>query len=84
MYDIRRKEVIYNMDGARLGFVSDVILDEKSGKINTVIVPAPSKLFGLFGSEKEYRIDWGEIKVMGRDYLLIDTDKDNLLGKKAD
>ncbi|MCD8216259.1 MAG: YlmC/YmxH family sporulation protein [Clostridiales bacterium] len=69
-------------DGSRLGFVSDVILDEKSGRINTLIVPAPSKLFGLFGSEREYKINWDEIKVMGADYLLIDTDTDRLTSKK--
>ncbi|MCD8159237.1 MAG: YlmC/YmxH family sporulation protein [Clostridiales bacterium] len=84
MYNIKRKEAINIKDGSRLGFVSDVVLDEKSGRINSLIVPAASKFFGLLGGEREYKIDWGEIKVMGADYLLIDTDVEKLLEKKQD
>lgn len=79
MYDIKKKEVINIKDGLRLGFVSDVILDEKNGRIKKLIVPAPTKLFGIFGADREYKISWDEIKVMGEDFLLIEADTESLL-----
>ena len=79
MCDIKKREVINIKDGVRLGFVNDFIFDEKTGKIEKLVVPAPSKLFGVFGSAKEYRIGWDEIKVMGEDFLMIDTDVESLL-----
>ncbi|MCC8015034.1 MAG: YlmC/YmxH family sporulation protein [Eubacterium sp.] len=79
MYDIRKKEVINIFDGTRLGFVSDVILDETNGRIKKLIVPAPAKLLGLYSGGKEYKIGWDDIKVVGDDFLVIDADPNSLL-----
>ncbi len=81
MYDIRRKEVINIRDGMRLGFVSDIILDEQTGRIKSLIVPAPTKLLGIFGGGREYKIGWNDIKVMGEDFLLIEADTERLISK---
>ncbi len=81
MYNIKRKEVINIRDGTRLGFVSDVILDENCGQVKYFIVPAPTKLSCIF-SAREYRISWCDVKVLGEDFLLIDADTKTLLSDR--
>lgn len=79
IHEIRQKEVINTKDGCRLGFVSDVEIDIKSGKITKIIVPGPGKVLGVFGREQEYHIKWGDIKRIGDDIVLIETEPDDLL-----
>ena len=80
MYDMKQKEVINASDGIRFGFVSDVEIDTKTGKIKSFIVPAPGKVLGVFGRDQEYRIEWDEIKKIGEDIILVEVDtKDTLV-----
>ena len=44
---LKCKEVVNICDGARLGFVSDVEVDLKNGRIAAIVVPGPCKLFGM-------------------------------------
>lgn len=70
---LRQKEVINVRDGTRLGYVCDVEVDVKCGRIVQLIVPGPAKFFGVFGCDKEYCIDWCDIKCIGEDIILIDV-----------
>lgn len=72
--DFRQKEVINVSDGKRLGFVYDVEIDMKNGKIESIIVPGPSKVLGLFGKNIDYVIPWENIKRLGDDIILVDVD----------
>jgi YlmC/YmxH family sporulation protein len=49
MTDLRYKEVINICDGCRFGYVGDAELDLVSGQICALIVPGPTRFFGLFG-----------------------------------
>lgn len=71
--DLRCKEVINIADGCRLGFVCDVEVELPVGKIVTIIVPGPSRFFGLFGRECDYCIPWPCIKRIGEDIILVDV-----------
>lgn len=79
LYEIRQKEVINIKDGSRLGFVSDLEIDTKCGRIKQIILPCQGKLFGVFGHEKEYRIDWDDIKRIGDDIIIIEADMEDIL-----
>lgn len=79
IHEIRQKEVINTRDGCRLGFISDIEIDVKSGKVTKIIVPGPGKVLGVFGREQEYQIEWGDIKKIGDDIVLIDTELDDIL-----
>ena len=79
MYDIRQKEVININDGKRFGFIADIEIDEKSGKIKKIIIPACGKIFGIFGHEKEYCIPWCDIKQIGDDIILVDIDIEKIV-----
>lgn len=74
LYDLKQKEVINICDGCRLGYVCDIELDIKKGCIVNIIIAAPGKVFGIFCCEKEYCIDWCDIKRIGDDIILVDVD----------
>lgn len=73
MADLRCKEVINVCDGARLGFVDDVIVEAGSGKLTAIVVPGPAKCLGLFGREEDYIIPWECIVKMGDDIILAEV-----------
>ncbi len=71
--DFRQKEVISITEGRRLGFVSDVEIDFEKGVIESIIIPGPSRFFGLFGSEEDIHIPWSDIYKIGDDLILVKT-----------
>lgn len=73
--DLRQKEVINISDGLRLGFVSDVEIDFENGKIDAIIVPGPTRAFGLLGRREDYIISWSDIKKVGDDIILVEINK---------
>ena len=79
IYDIKQKEVINSSDGIRLGFISDIEVDMKEGKIVKVYIPGPAKILGMFGGQKEYCIPWDKIMKIGEDIILVDIDIDKAL-----
>ena len=69
--DLRQKEVINIIDGARLGYVEDVELDVSNGRILSVVIPGSCRFFGRFGQEADYVIPWGDIQKIGDDIILV-------------
>jgi len=78
-FDMKQKEVINIKDGSRLGFVTDIEMCSEKGHAKRLIIPGPARLFGMFGREQEYRVDWEHVKQVGDDLILIDCDGDKLL-----
>ena len=70
------KEVICVSDGRRLGFISDVVVEEPDGKICAIIVPGICKLFGTLGRHDDFLIPWNCIRRIGPDIVLVDTNPD--------
>lgn len=68
------KEVINVKDGSRIGRISDVCADVKSGTICTLIIPSVKGFFSFFGKKKEYFVNWCNVVKVGKDIVLIDTD----------
>ena len=78
IYDLRQREVINMKDGSRFGYIADVEFDD-DGQIETLIIPGPAKVFGIFGRDSEYQIPWDKIKQIGGDVILIDIDEEDCL-----
>jgi len=74
MYDLRQKEVINTSDGTRYGFISDLEICTKEGRILAIVVPGPGRVLGVFGRDQEYKIPWGRITKIGEDIILVDCD----------
>lgn len=75
--DMKHKEIINTLDGARLGYICDVEIDWTTGKVKKLVVPGPGKVMGIFGRETEYLIPWENIKKIGEDIILVEL-KDSM------
>ena len=71
--ELRCKEVINVADGARLGYVNDLELEQERGQVLALLVPIPGRLFGLLGSTGDYVIPWPCIRRIGGDIILVDV-----------
>lgn len=72
--ELKRKEVINVCDGARLGCVCDLELDDTSGTICSIIVPGPSRFMGLLKGSDELVIPYCRIQKIGGDVILVQVD----------
>ncbi|MCP8616473.1 YlmC/YmxH family sporulation protein [Salirhabdus salicampi] len=70
--DLSGKEMIDITKGNRLGILgqTDLEIDEKTGKIESIIVPN-YKWFGVKKGEHEAKIRWSEIETIGDDMVII-------------
>ena len=71
------KEVICVGSGQRLGFVSDICIDEGEGRICALVVPCPGRLLPLPGRGEDYIIPWSAICRIGPDIVLVDIQPDS-------
>lgn len=72
--ELKSREVINICDGARLGRICDMELDECTGQLLSLIIPGDSKLFGLIRSDEELVIPYSAIKKLGDDVILVEVD----------
>ncbi len=73
---LKCREVVNVCDGCRLGFVSDVTLDLKCGRVLALIVPGPARVCGVLGRREDFVIPWGCVRQIGDDLILIDGELD--------
>ncbi len=72
--DFQTKDVINIVDGKKLGQVSDLELDLRQGRIESIVIPSAGKFFGLFGSGEDVVIPWKSIVKIGMDVVLVKMD----------
>lgn len=73
--DFQTKDVINIVDGKKLGQISDLELDMRQGRIESIVVPSTGKFFGMFGSATEVIIPWRNIIKIGLDVVLVKLDE---------
>ncbi|OXM86037.1 YlmC/YmxH family sporulation protein [Paenibacillus rigui] len=69
--DFQTKDVINIVDGKKLGQISDLELDLRQGRIESIVVPNTSRFFGLFGGGTDVVIPWKNIVKIGTDVVLV-------------
>jgi YlmC/YmxH family sporulation protein len=74
--ELKCKEVINEKDGKRLGNITDIIFDAKTGCIESVIIPGQVRLCNMFGKAEEYIIPYKCICQVGEDVVLVCIDAD--------
>ena len=67
---LKDKEVVSVCDGRRLGYVCDLAIDLRSGKVLSLIIPGDLKYFG-FRREESCVIPWCAITRIGDDIILV-------------
>ena len=69
--DLRRKEVISAVDGVRIGFVDDVIVETKTSCVVAFVIFNRLFPFGIFKNGTDYIIPWENIQLIGEDAVII-------------
>ncbi len=72
LLDLRLREVINIHDGTRYGYVADAIVDLKTGKISSIVIPGSARLMGFLGRREDVVIPWEAIRKIGDDIILVD------------
>ena len=70
--ELQDKEVINACDCKKLGFIADLVIDEKKGCIEALIVPKSGKFCGFLGDGAEYIIPYKCICKIGPDIILVE------------
>ncbi len=68
------KEIVNLNNGERLGIIadSDIIVDEKTGKILTLLIPERKFQFNIFAESYDIEIPWESIRKIGNDMVIIE------------
>lgn len=82
--DFQTKDVINIVDGKKLGQVSDLELDLRQGRIDSIVIPSSGKFFGLFGGGTDMIIPWKSIVKIGLDVVLVKLDGHRLYREYGD
>ncbi|NMB35269.1 MAG: YlmC/YmxH family sporulation protein [Firmicutes bacterium] len=70
--DLRDRDVI-NLDGKRLGVISDLDLDLENGRIRALVLPGSGGFMGMLGARKnDLIIPWEQVRKIGVDAILVD------------
>jgi len=69
--ELRCKEVINEVNGERLGPVSDVLIDTKTGQVVKLVIYGCSRFFGIMGREEDIHIPWEDVRVIGEETILV-------------
>ena len=68
------KEIINLNNGERLGLLtdSDIIVEEKTGKIIALLMPERKIQFKIFGDTGNIEIPWDSIRKIGNDMIIVE------------
>ena len=69
--ELRRKEVISAVDGVRIGYVDDVIVETNSACVVAFVIFNRNFFFGIFGNREDYIIPWEKIQMIGEDVIIV-------------
>lgn len=70
--DLKEKEIINICDGARLGCICDLEIDDCTGQICSIVVPGPTRFLGIIKNSEELVIPFCKIQKIGDDVILVD------------
>lgn len=71
---IKNKEVINICDGKSMGFVCDIEINLREGRIEGIVLPRQRGFFNIFGKESdEFIIKWKDVRTVGEDVILVEV-----------
>lgn len=74
LHDLSEKDVIQIKTGENLGRIDDVIFDEGTARLQSVVLRGRSHLFGLMGYDADLIIPWEALKNIGTDVIMVDAE----------
>lgn len=70
--ELKCREVINVLDGARLGQVSDLEINLCTGEVLALVVPGAGRMLGLFKNRESCLIPFKKVKKFGEDVILVE------------
>jgi YlmC/YmxH family sporulation protein len=70
--ELQAKDVVNVGDGRKLGSVGDLDIDMDTGMVRAIIIPGPSRFFGMVASGEDVVVPWHQIVRIGQDVVLVD------------
>lgn len=74
LHDLSEKDVIQMKTGENLGRVDDILFDEHSAKMQSMILHGRGHFFGLLGYDEDLIIPWEAIQTIGADVIMVDAE----------
>ena len=70
------KEIINLNNGERLGLLtdSDIIVEEKTGRIISLLMPERKIQFKIFGDLDNIEVPWDSIRKIGNDMIIVELE----------
>jgi len=69
--ELKDKEVVCLSDGARLGLVDDLELDENTARVSRLIIYGRNEMMGLGARLEDVVIEWQDVEKIGSDIILV-------------
>ncbi len=70
------KEIVNLYNGVRLGVVgeSDLVIDDNSGEIESIILPSKGNLLNFWTEKSQLVIPWQAVKKIGSQVIIVELD----------
>jgi len=83
--DLVGKEIVNIYDGMRMGTVgeSDMLVDQESGDIISIILPNRGNAFNFWADRQKLVIPWEAVKKVGREVIVVDLDATHMRLKNS-
>jgi YlmC/YmxH family sporulation protein len=83
--DLIGKEIVNIYDGMRMGTVgeSDMLVDQESGDIISIILPNRGNAFNFWADRQKLVIPWEAVKKIGREVIVVDLDATHMRLKNS-
>ncbi len=80
--DLRKKDVINLVNGENLGYVDDIELETGTSAVTGLILYGRPRCFGLLGRQEDCTIRTEQIRLIGKDTILVFLEEDGLICTK--
>lgn len=72
--ELTGKEIVNISEGMRLSFIDEceLVFDEKSGRIHSMLLPPKSSFTSFFNTGKAIVVHWRDIKKFGEEIIIVD------------
>lgn len=74
LHELNEKDVIQIKSGENLGRIDDMIFDENTAQIQSVVLRGRGRLFGLLGYDEDLVIPWEAIQTIGTDVIMVNAE----------
>lgn len=75
--ELRLKEVIDIVSGEKIGYIDDALINSDTSEAEALVIYGRPRLFGLLGRGEDIIIRCSEIKVIGRETVLVSIEKES-------